>query len=88
MTVIRRFEYIITDEIGIHARPAGLLVREIEKYESEITINYNGKNADASKLFAIMSLGVRKGEIVVVLIEGPDEQNASEKMEVFFKANF
>lgn len=88
MTAIRSFEYIITDEIGIHARPAGLLVRETEKYESKITIVYNGKNIDAGKLFDIMSLGVRKGEMVVVLTEGADEQNASEKMEEFFKANF
>ena len=51
---MKEFNYVIKDKIGIHARPAGMLVKEIKKIESKITIECNGKTADASKMFNIM----------------------------------
>ena len=46
------FNYVITDEIGIHARPAGLLAKEAKAVSSRVIIKANGKEADASKLMA------------------------------------
>ena len=40
---MQRFTYTITDAEGIHARPAGLLVKEVKKYQSTVTIDKNGK---------------------------------------------
>ena len=40
---MKSFNYVITDEVGIHARPAGLLVKEAKKFESECTITKDGK---------------------------------------------
>ena len=53
---MKKFEYVITDEVGIHARPAGVLVKEAKKYESKIMVSANGKSAEATKLMAVMSL--------------------------------
>ena len=63
---MRTFEYVIKDEIGIHARPAGVLVKEAKKYESKIILSANGKSAEATRLMAVMSLGVKCGQTVKV----------------------
>ena len=56
---MKKFNFTIKDENGIHARPAGLLVKEANKFSSQIEISSNGKTADAKKIFALMSLGVK-----------------------------
>ena len=84
---MKRFEYVIKDEVGIHARPAGLLVKEVKKYESKITISKEGKSAEATKLMAVMGLGVKCGQTVQVTVEGTDEEKAYEDILVFFEAN-
>lgn len=85
---MKKFEYIVTDEAGIHARPAGQLAKEAKTYASKITLFANGKSAEATKLLAIMSMGVKKGHTVSVEVEGEDEEQAAEQMKAFFAANF
>ena len=51
---MKSFQYTITDEVGIHARPAGMLVKEAKKYASEVIIRCGGKQADARKLMVLM----------------------------------
>lgn len=84
---MKEFTYVITDEIGIHARPAGMLVKEAKAFTSKITLEANGKTADATKLMAVMSLGVKNGAEVVIKAEGDDENAAIAKMEEFMKEN-
>lgn len=84
---MKSFDYTITDEIGIHARPAGILAKKAKEYVSRITITKGGKTAEAQKLMAVMSLGVKKGETVTVSAEGEDEEKAVADMETFFKEN-
>lgn len=84
---MKTFAYTIKEELGIHARPAGLLMKEAKLYSSEITLHTNGKTADAKKLYAIMGLCVKKGMQVTVNIEGADEETAVEKIKEFFARN-
>lgn len=84
---MKSFNYVITDEVGLHARPAGLLVKETKKYASKVTISAGGKNADATRLMAIMSMGVKQGTEVTVSVEGEDEDTAVAEIEKFFKEN-
>ncbi|MGN0321772.1 MAG: HPr family phosphocarrier protein, partial [Oliverpabstia sp.] len=79
--------YTITDEVGIHARPAGLLVKEAKKYDSVIKVTKDDKSAEAKKLMALMGLGVKKGDTVTVSVEGGDEDTVAAKMEEFFRNN-
>lgn len=81
------FEYVVTDEVGIHARPAGILAKEAKKYESKIMIKKEGKAVEATKLMAIMGLGVKCGQTVEVEVSGTDEDVAYEAMKAFFEAN-
>lgn len=84
---MKSFKYVITDAAGIHARPAGILVKEAKKFASGITLQANGKSAQATKLLAIMGMGVKAGTELSVTVEGEDEDVAVVKMEEFFAAN-
>ena len=81
-------EYTITDPVGIHARPAGLLVKEIKKYASVVTVAKGEKEVNALKLMALMGMGIKQGDSVKVTIDGADEDTAAAAIEEFFKANF
>ena len=70
---MKEFTYVIKEELGLHARPAGLLVKEAKKFQSATTLAAKGKTAAAGKLIAIMSMGVKQGDEVTVQVEGPDE---------------
>ena len=85
---MKTFDYVITDEVSIHARPAGLLVKKVKEFASKVAITKDGKTAEAQKLMAVMALGVRKGDTVKVSVEGEDEEAAFEEVEKFFKENF
>lgn len=84
---MKEFSYVITDEVGLHARPAGLLVKEAKKYESKIVLSKDDKKAEATKLMAVMGLGVKCGQTINVEITGADEEAAYEGMMAFFKEN-
>lgn len=84
---MKTFEYTIKDELGIHARPAGLLVKVAKALDSKVTIEKDGKSADAAKLFAVMGLGVKNADTVKISVEGGDEEASAKAMEEFFSAN-
>ena len=84
---MKKFQYVIQDQVGLHARPAGLLLKQPAGYKSKVTITCGGKSADALKLIMIMSLGVKQGMEVTCEIEGEDEDTAAEALQKFFKEN-
>lgn len=84
---MKEFAYTITDELGIHARPAGLLVKEAAGFSSNITLVKDGKEVDAKRILGVMGLGVKKGAEVTVRADGADEDAAITALESFFKAN-
>lgn len=84
---MKKFEYVIKDELGIHARPAGLLIKEAKKYKSKIVISKAGKSAEATKLIAVMGMAVKCGQTVEVEVSGDDEEAAFEGIRAFFEEN-
>ena len=85
---MKQFTYTITDPLGIHARPAGLIAREAKGFgNTAITIEKDGKNVKATQLMMLMSLGVRQGDAVTVTAEGPEEDAAIAGMRDFFARN-
>ena len=75
---MKSFEYTINDELGIHARPAGMLVKEAKNFASECTITKDGKTKKLTQLMMLMSLGVKQGDTVTVAANGEDEDAAIE----------
>lgn len=84
---MKSFNYTIKDAQGIHARPAGVLVKEAGRFKSDITIEKDGKKADAKRIFAVMGLGVKSGETITVNIEGEDEDKAVSSLQEFLQNN-
>ena len=84
---MKTFEYTIKDELGIHARPAGMLVKEAKKFASESTITKDGKTKKLTQLMMLMSLGVKQGDTVTVSVDGADEDAAVASLKEFFENN-
>lgn len=84
---MKEFKYMITDPEGIHARPAGELIKAIKNFASKITITKDGKVADAKSIFGVMGLAVKQGQEIVMTAEGDDEEKAIAAIEKFLKEN-
>ena len=77
---MKEFTYIIKDQAGFHARPVGAIVKVAKASNSNITISYGEKSADAKKLFEVMGLAVKQNEEIRVSILGDDEEKTAELM--------
>ena len=84
---MKTFEYTIKDELGIHARPAGVLAKTAKALDSEISITKGEKTVGAVKLMALMGLGVKCGDTITVTINGGDEDASEKAMKQFFESN-
>ena len=82
---MKEFKYVITDKEGIHARPAGELIKVVKGFNSTIKIAKDGKEADCKRMFAVMGLGVKNGQEVVFTFDGEDEDAACEAVSKFMK---
>lgn len=85
---MKEFKYTITDPLGIHARPAGLLAKTAKSFsDTVVTIAKAGNAVKASQLMKLMGLGVKQGDEITVTAEGPAEVDAIAAMEKFLKEN-
>ena len=85
---MRSFMYTIKAEVGLHARHAGILVRVTSRYQSEITLSLGDRSANAKSVLALMGLGVRKGDLVKLTVEGADEDTAAVELMNFMWTHF
>ena len=85
---MKEFKYVITDPVGIHARPAGLLVKEAKNFKSVATFIKGDKSAKATALMKLMGMGIVQGDEVTVRVEGEDEEACAAAIEKFLKENF
>ncbi len=83
---MKQFDSLIKDALGIHARPAGALVKAAKSFSSVSTLKKeDGKTADMKKLFDIMGLAVKQGEKVTVTVSGEDEAEAIQEIRKTFE---
>ena len=68
----------VQGEAGLHARPAGVLVKKAGEFISKITLEKDGKAIDAKRLLAVLSLGAKQGDELTITVEGSDEEAALE----------
>lgn len=76
---------IVKDPVGLHARPASVLVQEATKFESDITISSNGKDGNLKSIMSVMSLGVKTGDEITIKAEGSDAEAAVSAIEAAAK---
>ncbi|ONI41247.1 PTS galactitol transporter subunit IIC [Candidatus Epulonipiscium fishelsonii] len=84
---MKTFEFVVQDKEGIHARPAGILVNAIKGCSSKVDIENKGKKVDGKRLMAVMSLGVKSGETIVVTAEGDNEAADADAIMAVLKEN-
>ncbi|MBQ9358992.1 MAG: HPr family phosphocarrier protein [Abditibacteriota bacterium] len=82
-----KFEYVIKDALGFHVRPAGLFVKEMKKFASEITVSCGDKSVTGPRLIALMGMGVKGGDTVCVACSGDDEAEAADCLKAFLENN-
>lgn len=84
---MQMFYYKIKDSIGLHARPAGQLAKLAKNYSSKIVVENGERSVDVTKIMAVMSMGIKTGDVVCFKIEGEDEIEAAAVVEDFMRKN-
>jgi len=84
---MKEVKHVITDPLGMHARPAGMLVKAVAGYASKVTVTAPTGTADAKRLMALMRLAAKQGMELTVTVEGADEEKAAAELQAFFAAN-
>lgn len=82
---MQKFEVTVSDPVGLHARPAGVVVKEAQKLSSDIEVTLREKTVDLKKLLAVMSLGAKCGDTLTVSVSGNDERSDAEKLKKIFE---
>lgn len=84
---MKEFKYVIADPEGIHARPAGMLVKAAKEFSCDIKIAKDGKAMSCKAIFGVMGLGAKKGDEVTLTFDGEDEDKACEVIGKFMQEN-
>lgn len=84
---MKEFTYKITDPVGIHARPAGMLAKKAAELDSTVTIIKGGTSVDTRRLMALMQLGIKQNDEITVRIEGGQEDKNAHEILNFLESN-
>ena len=77
--------YIITAKEGIHARPATNLIRLAKKYKSIVSLKKDDKQVLLNSMLNILTIGAKEGDTITIIVEGEDEADAAQAIDIFFK---
>jgi len=83
-----RKEFTIKNKVGLHARPASVLVQTANKFKSDIKIEKDGRIVSAKSILGVLSLGAEKGSTIIVTVDGVDEEEALKTIEDLVNNNF
>lgn len=84
---MKTFQYTIREELGMHARPAGLILQLAKEFKSDIIVTNGDKSGNLKRLFSVIDLDIKYQDTVTVTIDGPDEEVAAEELLAFFEEN-
>jgi phosphocarrier protein len=81
-------DFVIKNKVGLHARPASVLVQTANKFKSDIKIEKDGRIVSAKSILGVLSLGAEKGSTIIVTVDGVDEEEALKTIEDLVNNNF
>ena len=84
---MKEIKYKLTDPLGIHARPAGQMVRLAGKYKCDIQIGSTVKMVNAKRIIGVMALTLKQGDEITLVFSGEDEEEAAIAIEKFLTDN-
>lgn len=79
---------VVRNESGLHARPASVLVKVASGFKSEFTIRMYGYNVNGKSILGVMTLAAESGAQMELILEGPDEQEALDRIVRLFENKF
>ena len=79
---------VITNKVGLHLRPAGLLVQTAAQFQSKIVAQFGDKTANAKSIMGVMKLEVTVGSTIVLRAEGEDAEQAIAELTDLARRNF
>ena len=82
------FAYTLTDPMGLHMRPAGMMARQLAETPCSVVIRCGTRSADAKSILNVMALAAKCGETVTIEVSGEDEEATLQELREFFTANF
>ena len=82
------FDYTLKNPMGLHMRPAGMMVKRLSEVPCEVMLRCGGRSANAKRILSVMALAAKCGETVTVEVTGENEQAVAEELQLFFKENF
>jgi len=84
--IIKQFE--VLNELGLHARVASRIVREMRKFESSVIVKKGDREFDLKNVTGVITSNAKRGDIVTIEINGADEEIAADGLELLFKNKF
>ena len=81
-------EVMVTNAVGLHARPATFFIQKANQFRSSIWVENNSRRVNAKSLLGVLSLGITKDTVIRIVADGPDEQLAIDELEALIKSNF
>lgn len=84
---MQTFNHVIQDPLGLHARPAGMLVKVAAKYPCAVTLTTTTGKADAKRIMAVMRLAAKQGNELTITCDGENEEAAAAELKTFLAEN-
>jgi phosphocarrier protein HPr len=79
---------VVTNEKGIHIRPAGDIAKLVKNFKSTVEIEFNGKKANTKSVMILMSLNVKKGNEIKIIANGEDAEEAINALAALIESGF
>jgi phosphocarrier protein HPr len=81
-------ELVVTNKLGIHARPAAMFVKTANRFDCEIFVEKDGEKVNGKSIMGLMMLAAGPGSKIIVTVQGNDGHAALEEIEALLKRKF
>lgn len=85
---MKEITYVVTNHLGIHARPCALLAQCCVNFKSSVTVSANGKTASGQNVLELLALKAMQNDVLTIQIEGEDEDQVYEKLQKLLETEF
>ncbi len=81
-------ETTVSNQVGLHARPATFFIQKANEYKSSIWVEKDERRVNAKSLLGVLSLGIVKGTVINLIADGPDEEAAVNALVELINSDF
>ena len=80
--------FIVSNKMGLHARPAAMFVQATHKFQSQVTVEKDGQEVDGKSIMGVLTLAAESGSKLKVTADGPDEAEMLDALQALFERKF